>query len=537
MTEAPYGTWRSPIDGDAVARDPGWAYSLITVDGGAVYWSETRPLEDGRDAIVVRRPGEPPVDVIPSAFNARSRVHEYGGGAYTVHDGTVYFSHDDDQRIYRLAPGSEPEPIAPPGARYADLRVTPDGRRLVCVRERDGEPEYVNDLISLATDGSEEPQVIASGHDFFSSPRISPDGTRIAWLAWDHPRMPWEGCELYVDGRVVAGGPAEAIVQPEWSPDGVLHYCSDRTNWWNLYRDGEPLTALEAEIGGPLWVFGQSWYAFLPDGRIVCTYFRDGRRSPRRSRRQRAARRADRADADRRPHHRRRARAVHRRLPHALAAGRRRRPRDGHGRAAERGRRRGRRHRVRVGAAAARAPARAVLSAAQPGLHRVRPASARRCWSASTAARPRTSARGCHRRSSSSPAAASRSSTSTTAAAPATAASTATGSAASGGSSTPTTRSTPRSRWPRRATSTATGWRSPAAVRAAGPCCARSRSARRYSPPAPTISASPISWASSTTRTSSSPATTTGSSARGRRPPISGGSARRSTTRTRSARR
>ena len=277
MTEAPYGTWRSPIDGDTVARDRGWMYSLITVSGGAVYWSETRALEGGRDAIVVQRPGESPVDAIPSTYNARTRVHEYGGGAFTVHDGTVYFSHDDDQRIYRMAPGSEPEPIAPPGARYADLRVTPDGRSLVCVRERDGEPEHVNDLVKLPTDGSEEPQVIASDHDFFSSPRVSPDGTQIAWLAWDHPRMPWEGCELYVDGRLVAGGPAEAIVQPEWSPDGVLHYSSDRTGWWNLYRaDGEPVTALEAEIGGPLWVFGQSWYAFLDDGRIVCTSFSEG---------------------------------------------------------------------------------------------------------------------------------------------------------------------------------------------------------------------------------------------------------------------
>ena len=206
-------------------------------------------------------------------------MHEYGGGAYTVHDGTVYFSHDADGRIYRVAPGGEPEPITPPGARYADLRVTPDGRRLVCVRERDGEPEHINDLVTFPSDGSEEPQVLASGHDFYSSPRVSPDGTQIAWLAWDHPRMPWEGCELYVDGRLVAGGPAEAIVQPEWSPDGVLHYSSDRTNWWNLYRgeDGEPLTALEAEIGGPMWEFGQRWYAFLNDGRIVCTYFRDGR--------------------------------------------------------------------------------------------------------------------------------------------------------------------------------------------------------------------------------------------------------------------
>ena len=204
-------------------------------------------------------------------------MHEYGGGAFTVHDGTIYFCHDDDQRIYRLVHG-EPEPIAPPGARYADLQVTPDGRSLVCVRERDGDPEHVNDLVKLPTDGSAEPAVIASGHDFYAAPRISPDGTRIAWLAWDHPRMPWEGSELYVDGRLVAGGPAEAIVQPEWSPDGVLHYSSDRTGWWNLYReDGTAVTAIEAEIGGPMWEFGEKWYGFLDDGRIVCTYFRDGR--------------------------------------------------------------------------------------------------------------------------------------------------------------------------------------------------------------------------------------------------------------------
>ena len=157
--------------------------------------------------------------------------------------------------------------------------MTPDGRWLVCVRERDGEPEHVNDLVALPTrrlGGAARDRLRPR---LLRSPRVSPDGTQIAWLAWDHPRMPWEGWSSTCgfDGRpqrLVAGGPAEAIVQPEWSPDGVLHYSSDRTGWWNLYReDGEPVTALEAEIGGPLWVFGQSWYAFLDDGRIVCTYF------------------------------------------------------------------------------------------------------------------------------------------------------------------------------------------------------------------------------------------------------------------------
>src|SRR4051794_34485498 len=202
-TEAPYGSWRSPVDGETVARDRGWTHSMVTAAGGAVYWSEARPLEDGRDAIVVARPGEPPADAIPAGCSARTRVHEYGGGAFTVHDGTIYFCHDADQRINAIAPGGEPRPVTPvppePFAlRYADLRVTPDGRWLVCVRESDGEREHVNELVAMPVDGSAAPHVIASGHDFYSSPRLSPDGTRLAYLAWDHPRMPWEGNELYV---------------------------------------------------------------------------------------------------------------------------------------------------------------------------------------------------------------------------------------------------------------------------------------------------------------------------------------------------
>jgi dipeptidyl aminopeptidase/acylaminoacyl peptidase len=236
------------------------------------------------------------VDVLPPGFSARTRVHEYGGGAFTVHGDAVFFCHDADQRIHRLDPGGEPRPITPEGAtpfalRYADLRVTPDGRRLVCVREREASPEHVNELVVLAADGSQEPRTIVRGRDFFAAPRVSPDGRSLAWLCWDHPRMPWEGCELWLgslgddgevtDARCVAGGPAEAIVQPEWSPHGVLHFCSDRSDWWNLHRldgDGavEALTALEAEIGGPMWEFGESWYAFLADGRIVLTYASDG---------------------------------------------------------------------------------------------------------------------------------------------------------------------------------------------------------------------------------------------------------------------
>jgi dipeptidyl aminopeptidase/acylaminoacyl peptidase len=289
--EAPYGTWSSPIDGRFVAADSGWMYSLVKVSGGDVYWSESRPAEDGRDALVVRRGlTSPPADVLPAEYSVRTRVHEYGGGAYTVDGHTVYFCNDADQRIYRAAPGEAataitPAPDQPFGLRYADLRVA--GEWLVCVREREAKPEHVNELVAVHTRGVDEIRTIAYGHDFYAAPRMSPDGAELAWLTWDHPRMPWEGSELWIaqfrDGvlisepRKVAGGAAEAIVQPEWSPDGVLHFSSDRTGWWNLYRgDYEPVTALEAEIGGPLWVFDESWYAFLADGRIVATVFSDG---------------------------------------------------------------------------------------------------------------------------------------------------------------------------------------------------------------------------------------------------------------------
>jgi dipeptidyl aminopeptidase/acylaminoacyl peptidase len=290
----PFGAWRSPIGAAAVAREPGWGYDEVTPAGGTIYWLEARPLEGGREALVARTHGTAPVDVLEGAFSVRTRVHEYGGGAFTVHDGSVFFCNDADQRVYRLDPGGSPRPVTPEGEtpfalRYADLRVTPDGAWVVAVREREASPEHVNELVAFPADGSAEPHVLASGHDFFAAPRVSPDGARLCWLAWDHPRMPWEGSELWLgslaggevrDAARVAGGPEEALVQPEWSPDGVLHVSSDRSGWWNLYRLGagglEPLTAVEAEIGGAMWEFGRSWYDFLPGGRIVCSVVRDG---------------------------------------------------------------------------------------------------------------------------------------------------------------------------------------------------------------------------------------------------------------------
>jgi dipeptidyl aminopeptidase/acylaminoacyl peptidase len=241
-----------------------------------------------------------PVEATPTGFNLRTMAHEYGGGAYCVRDGVVFCSSFEDQRLYRLDPGSEPVPITPAVGRrrhrYADGVVTADGRLWIGVRERHPESgrsaDVVNELVATPTDGSAEPAVIAGGRDFYASPRISPDGTKLAFLAWDLPWMPWDGCELHVaalgrDGALtdvahVAGRDGEeAIWQPEWSPAGDLVFASDRNGWWNLecVRDGERriLHEAEAEFGYPAWVFGGRSYAFLGDGRIVCGYDRDGR--------------------------------------------------------------------------------------------------------------------------------------------------------------------------------------------------------------------------------------------------------------------
>jgi dipeptidyl aminopeptidase/acylaminoacyl peptidase len=293
-TTAPYGSWASPITTDLVATEGGVSFAYLDISDEGVYWTESRPEEEGRSALVFRPHGGEPVDIVPFEFNVRTRVHEYGGGAWFRHGRTVFCSSFDDSRLYRIdKPGAEPKPITPespePHAlRYADGRVFADGRLIVCVREQHGEGEPVNELVVLPTDGSAEPRVIAAGRDFYAAPRPSPDGASLAWLAWDHPRMPFEGTDLCVadltadgsisNGRRVAGSEQESIFQPEWSSDGLLHFVSDRTGWSNLYveRRGEvqALTGEEAELGYPQWVFDLSRYAFLADGRIACIFTR-----------------------------------------------------------------------------------------------------------------------------------------------------------------------------------------------------------------------------------------------------------------------
>ena len=282
----PHGSWPSPLRiddllGDTVRLSEPW------IDGDEAYWIEGRPADAGRSVLVRRAADGTTEDVTHAPFDVRTTVHEYGGGSYTVAGGTVVFSNRADGRLYRLDPGvAEPQAITPEGDyRYADLRFDRGRRRFVAVREdhtADGAP--VAAIVEVPLDGERAPRVLVEGPDFLAAPRLSPDGTRLAWLEWDHPDMPWDATRLRIapvrsDGfldpsDLAAGGLDESIAQPEWSPDGVLHLVSDRSGWWNLYRlvDGprlEPLAPMEAEFAKPAWVFDRSSYGFLPDGSIV----------------------------------------------------------------------------------------------------------------------------------------------------------------------------------------------------------------------------------------------------------------------------
>jgi dipeptidyl aminopeptidase/acylaminoacyl peptidase len=296
---AAHGTWSSPISADLVAR-AGTRLTGGWLSDGTAWLLEGRPAEKGRVVLMRSEHGGDPVDVVPEGFNVRTMVHEYGGGAYCVHRGTVFCSRFEDQRLYRIDPGGEPTPITPEvegtSHRFADGRVTRDGDLWIGIRERHAASgraaDVINELVSIRTDGSAEPRIIAGGRDFYSNPRISPDGRRLAFLAWDLPWMPWDGCELFVadlapdgtlgDPLLVAGrNGEESIWQPDWSPSGDLVFASDRSGWWNLERirgaQRTVLYAAEAEFGYPAWVFGARSFAFLGDGRIFCCFESEGR--------------------------------------------------------------------------------------------------------------------------------------------------------------------------------------------------------------------------------------------------------------------
>ncbi len=283
MSTAAYGSWPSPITARALVSGA-VGISEVVPDGEAVWWGESRPDEAGRSALMCWREGHA-VEVTPPEANVRTRVHEYGGGSWWAHDGVAYYVDYADQRLRRVIPGDEPvlltpEPEVPAGRRYADGRVTGDRRWFVCVREThhgDG-AEATNDIVAVATDGSLQVQVLASGADFYAAPRLSPDGGRLVWVQWMHPDMPWDVTELWIadfdsasgaatNARKLVGNGAEALQEPGWSADGTLRVATDRNEWWNLFVvdpvTGEltPDVVGEFEVVTPHWVFGLSRYA------------------------------------------------------------------------------------------------------------------------------------------------------------------------------------------------------------------------------------------------------------------------------------
>ncbi|MFD0318282.1 S9 family peptidase [Streptomyces flavalbus] len=301
MQTLPYGSWPSPIDAATAAAHDGHP-EFVGFVGDEVWWTAPRPTEGGRRTLVRRHGDGTEESVLPAPWNVRSRVIEYGGQPWAgaVVDGAplVVFVHFADQRLYRYRPGAEPVPLTPlspvgGGLRWADLVLRVERGEVWCVLEEftgDGPTDVRRVLAAVPLDGSAAQdrdavrELTPARQRFVTGPRLSPDGRRAAWLAWDHPRMPWDGTELLVadvraDGtfdepRTVAGGPEESIAQADWSADGALLYASDRGGWWNLYRDGAPLCTREEEFGGPLWRLGQRWFAPLDSGTVAVVHGR-----------------------------------------------------------------------------------------------------------------------------------------------------------------------------------------------------------------------------------------------------------------------
>ncbi len=282
----PHGAWPSPLSAADVTAGT-VRLSSPQIVGDEVWWTEGRPAEQGRNVVVRRRADGRVEDVLPAPWNARTRVHEYGGKAWIVADNALVFSHFSDQRMWRLVPGSAapqpltPEPDEPGGARYADpIHV---GDEIWCIREVHRDGAVTRAVVALPLDGSGHLRTLLTGSDFLAHPRLSPDGRHLAVIAWDHPQMPWDGTELHIasviDGEVgepqrLLGSTKESVLQPEWLDDRTLLAVTDRSGWWNLVRvdlDGSvtPVCPVQEELGGPLWTLGSTWYVLLADNRCV----------------------------------------------------------------------------------------------------------------------------------------------------------------------------------------------------------------------------------------------------------------------------
>jgi len=287
---SPFGSWESSISAK-IAAESGITFEDLRVSKNKLVWLEGRPYEDGRYVTVGRDINGNTNDLIPIGYNVRNAVHEYGGASYAIHDDLLIFVNWDDQRLYKVVDRSKPQamtncPNIPRGERYSDLSITPDGKWLFCVNESHigkGEPE--NKIVAISLENPNVSYDVVQGRDFYSSPRISSDGTKLCWLEWDHPNMPWDGCELHVADLqcnerasikreiIVSGGSNESILQPEWAPTGGLYFITDISGWWNLsVWNGDDIKNVLVETkdhGGPAWRFGFSTYSFLSKNRVA----------------------------------------------------------------------------------------------------------------------------------------------------------------------------------------------------------------------------------------------------------------------------
>jgi len=287
----PYGSWKSPVTSVLAANTK--ELGEIALDGSRLYWRELRSKEYGRYTLMCRDSDGYLTELVSEPFNVRTLVHEYGGGSFIVANDTVYFSNFADQRVYRKKRDELPVSITSDAAmRYADGTIDRKYRRLITIREDHtvAPAQPVNTIVSIDTEDDEGVEVLVSGNDFYSSPRISPDGSLLAWVTWNYPNMPWDSTELWVgefdgsgsigESERIAGGIEESILQPEWSPDGVLYFVSDRSGWWNIYRwyerRVEPICEMSAEFARPSWTFSLNCFAFESARRIVCAYTSGG---------------------------------------------------------------------------------------------------------------------------------------------------------------------------------------------------------------------------------------------------------------------
>ncbi|MDF2561992.1 MAG: peptidase [Microbacterium sp.] len=283
MSSSPYGSWSSPFSAASVAASSPRIDGARFV-GAEIWWGESVPAEKGR--VTVRSSSG--TEVLPAPWSARSRVHEYGGGAWTADGaGTLYFVDAADQRVHRMMTGAEPVPLTPAGPSHGGLRV--QNGRLLAVREDLSTTPHTRAIVEIPTDGSAAEdasgiRVIAEGEGFFAHPALSPDGSRVAWVAWSRGRMPWETAHLQVaksDGGGRSEVPTRAALQPEWLSDTELVYADDPDDRWGLHRvtlDGatpvgtpHAFAPSDADTGYGLWVLGNRWYRPLDDGRIVAT--------------------------------------------------------------------------------------------------------------------------------------------------------------------------------------------------------------------------------------------------------------------------